>query len=231
LKQAGHSADVYEASDRLGGRCWTRRGDFAEQQIAEHGGELIDQGHTHIRHLAQELGLNLDNLLRAQPNGTEDFFYFDGHEYPYSEVLADLNGIYQKLHKDTAAELPDPTATQNAGSSTTCRSSIGSTRWSRAERRAGTAPDVAYNISTAQCSTERPEPRLPARLHRAGQFRIFGKSTKYHVRGGNDQIVAGMAMPSARAASGAISCSSRSSARLVAAHVDVQERREHRVSR
>jgi hypothetical protein len=34
------------------------------------GGELIDQGHTTIRQLAQELGLPLDNLLAAEPNGS-----------------------------------------------------------------------------------------------------------------------------------------------------------------
>src|SRR5688500_1309030 len=48
LNQAGVDATVYEANSRLGGRCWTRRGDFLENQIAEHGGELIDQGHTSI---------------------------------------------------------------------------------------------------------------------------------------------------------------------------------------
>jgi len=53
LKQAGIAATVYEANTRLGGRCWTRRGDFLEGQIAEHGGELIDQSHTRIRQLAQ----------------------------------------------------------------------------------------------------------------------------------------------------------------------------------
>ncbi|MFY0545543.1 FAD-dependent oxidoreductase [Brevibacillus sp. H7] len=40
LKQAGYHATVYEASNRIGGRCWTRRGDFADGQIAEHGGEF-----------------------------------------------------------------------------------------------------------------------------------------------------------------------------------------------
>src|SRR3954452_22080512 len=39
LKQAGYTAQVYEASDRTGGRCWTIRGAFADGQIAEHGGE------------------------------------------------------------------------------------------------------------------------------------------------------------------------------------------------
>src|SRR5262245_43784007 len=44
LKQAGYAAQVYEASDRTGGRCWSIRS-FADGQIAEHGGELIDTGH------------------------------------------------------------------------------------------------------------------------------------------------------------------------------------------
>src|SRR5215213_1113626 len=30
LKRAGYRADVYEASDRVGGRCWTRRNEFAD---------------------------------------------------------------------------------------------------------------------------------------------------------------------------------------------------------
>src|SRR5215216_3209276 len=86
LKQAGISADVYEASDRVGGRCWTRRGDFAEGQIAEHGGELIDQGHAQTRQLAQELGLDLDNLLADEVNGTEPLYYFDGQPYTYEQA-------------------------------------------------------------------------------------------------------------------------------------------------
>jgi monoamine oxidase len=41
LQQTGLYADVYEASSRIGGRCWTIRDVFAPQ-IAEHGGGLID---------------------------------------------------------------------------------------------------------------------------------------------------------------------------------------------
>jgi monoamine oxidase len=101
LKQAGLNAQIYEASDRTGGRCYSL-GDFSPL-IAEHGGELIDQGHAAVRHLAQELGLNLDNLQQAQPNGTEDFFWLSGARYEYAELLDDLNGIYQKLHGDLSA--------------------------------------------------------------------------------------------------------------------------------
>jgi monoamine oxidase len=107
LKQAGYAATVYEASSRIGGRCWTIRGAFADGQIAEHGGELIDQGHTEIRHLAQELGLNLDNLLAAQANGTDDFYYFDGAPYSFKQATDDLKAIWQQIHSDvTAAPFP-----------------------------------------------------------------------------------------------------------------------------
>src|SRR4051812_37067331 len=54
LKQAGVTAQVYEASDRFGGRCWSLRGAFADGQVAERGGELIDNDHIAIKHLAQE---------------------------------------------------------------------------------------------------------------------------------------------------------------------------------
>ena len=42
---------------------------------------MIDQSHTHIRHLAQGLGLKLDNLRQAEQNGTELIAYFDGAPY------------------------------------------------------------------------------------------------------------------------------------------------------
>src|SRR5919204_3564283 len=103
LKQAGYSAQVHEASDRVGGRCWTIRGAFADGQLAEHGGELIDQGHTEIRQLAQELGLNLDNLLAAEPNGTEDIYRFDDQPYTFDEATRDLKGIWQQIHSDVSA--------------------------------------------------------------------------------------------------------------------------------
>src|SRR4051794_9033668 len=58
LKQSGVNAQLYEArTDRVGGRCWS--GTFpGNGLIYEHGGELIDQGHTEIRQLSQELGLD-----------------------------------------------------------------------------------------------------------------------------------------------------------------------------
>jgi hypothetical protein len=40
LRQAGITAAVYEASGRVGGRCWTRRDGFADGQLTERGAQI-----------------------------------------------------------------------------------------------------------------------------------------------------------------------------------------------
>jgi monoamine oxidase len=195
LKQAGLRAGVYEASDRVGGRCWSIR-DFAGGQIAEHGGELIDQGHTAIRQLAQSLGLSLDNLLAGEPNGTEDFYYFDGQAYSFEEATDDLKTIGQQIHKDTsAASYPTQYNLSTERGRQLDQMSI--TDWINAyvpggmSSKLGQLLDVAYNIEYgAECSVQSSLNFLYLIGYTGpGQLRVFGKSNeKYHVRGGNDQI-------------------------------------------
>src|SRR4029077_20011145 len=48
LARRGVQVRLFEARDRIGGRCWTARG-FADGQTAEHGGEFIDTPHVHLR--------------------------------------------------------------------------------------------------------------------------------------------------------------------------------------
>jgi monoamine oxidase len=196
LKQAGIRADVYEASDRVGGRCWSRTTDFAEGQVAEHGGELIDQGHQAIRQLAQSLGLTLDNLLAGEPNGTEDFYYFDGQPYSFAQATDDLKGIWQQIHKDTsAASYPTQYNLSTPRGRELDQMSI--TDWLNAfvpggaSSKLGQLLDVAYNIEYgAECNVQSSLNFLYLIGYTGpGQLRVFGKSNeKYHVRGGNDQI-------------------------------------------
>jgi monoamine oxidase len=200
LKQAGYTAQVYEASDRVGGRCWSYRtssGTWADGQVAEHGGELIDQNHTAMRQLAQELGFKLDNLLAAQQNGTEDFYWLDGAYYSYDELTADLNGIYQKLHKDVSAA-SYPTLWNLSTPRGRELDAMSIVQWldetcpnGGSKSRLGRILDIAYNIEYgAECS-EQSSLNLLYLLGYSGQgqFRIFGPSNeKYHVTGGNDQI-------------------------------------------
>ncbi|OTX38125.1 monoamine oxidase [Bacillus thuringiensis serovar malayensis] len=102
LKQAGYTATIYETSKRVGGRCHTRRGDFADNQIVERGGEFIDQGQVAIQNLATELGLSLDNLTAAEVPGTEGFFYFNGTPYSFAELVTDLQQIFNQVQTDAA---------------------------------------------------------------------------------------------------------------------------------
>jgi monoamine oxidase len=197
LKQGGLDAKVYEAANRLGGRCWTARRAFAEGQIAEHGGELIDQGHTAIRQLAHSLGLDLDNLLRGEVNGTEPFYYFDGEPYSFEEATDDLKQIWQQLHKDvSAASYPTLYNLSTPRGRELDRMSIAD--WVAAyvpggrSSKLGQLLEVAYNIEYGAEATVQSSLNMLYLLAYSGQgqLRIFGPSNeKYHVRGGNDQIV------------------------------------------
>lgn len=201
LKQAGLLSTVYEASERLGGRCWTRRGDFADGQIVEHGGELIDQVHKETRQLAQELGLVTDNLLAAEQNGTDPLYYFAGAPYTFDAATDDVKQIWQALHADlSAASYPTTFDSFTAAGAALDRMSI--LDWINTRVPGGHASplgqllDAAYNIEYGANIDVQSALNLVYLLGFSGQgqFRVFGPSNeKYHVQGGNDQIVARLA--------------------------------------
>lgn len=201
LKQAGIAASVFDANTRAGGRCWSLRGAFDEDQIVERGGELIDQGHTAIRHLAQELRLTLVNVLAAEKSGAEPFFYFDGSPYSYDDARRDLRAIWKKLHADlSTAGYPTTYQVSTERGRELDRMSIvdwiGESIPGGASSRLGQLLDVAYNIEYGAETVEQSSLNLLYLLGYLGpgQLRLFGPSNeKYKVVGGNDQIPAGLA--------------------------------------
>ena len=199
LRQAGCIAAVHEGSDRVGGRCWSIRGVFADGQIGEHGGELIDQGHTELRHLAQELGLQLDNLLQGELNGSEPAYYFDGSPYPVRQATPRPPGhLVESFHSDlSAASYPTlhDSYTQRGYASSTHMSIVDWINESvpgGINSRLGQLLDVAYNIEYGAASSEQQlaEPDLisSATRDRATCGSSATSNEKYHVRGGNDQV-------------------------------------------
>ena len=202
LQQKGISAEIYDANSRAGGRCWTLPpGAFDDGQIVERGGELIDQDHTEIRHLCQELRLDLDNLLAAEPNGSSPFYYFDGVPYPYRQAVEDLKSIWKKLHDDLGgAGYPTTYYKSTPRGRELDRMSI--IDWLNesvpggAASRLGQLLDVAYTIEYGEECAQQSALNLIYLLGYSGpgQLRIFGASNeKYHVRGGNEQIAARLA--------------------------------------
>ena len=201
LKRSGINATVYEANTRLGGRCWTRRDDFEHGHNAEHGGELIDQGHTTIRQLAQELGLPLDNLLAAEPNGSTIFPYFDGVSYSYRDVVRDLKRIWRPLHRDLI-EAGYPTLYNSYTARGAQLDQMSVSDWINQavpgglDSPLGQLLQVAYTIEYgAECDVQSALNLIYLLGYNSpGQFTLFGHSNeKYHVRGGNDRIVTRLA--------------------------------------
>lgn len=64
LADKGAEVTVVDARDRVGGRVWTVRDGFSDSQHGEAGGEMIEEAHSEIRQLSEELGLKLVRILR-----------------------------------------------------------------------------------------------------------------------------------------------------------------------
>jgi monoamine oxidase len=201
LAQRGVTVTLYEANTRLGGRCWTNRSSFQGGQLAEHGGELIDQSHTTIRQLARELQLTLDNVLAAEPNGSEPFFWFDGGRYPLVDALRDLKAVWQPLKRDyQEAGYPtlytSSTAAGRALDAMSIRDWINTRVPGGMSSRLGQLLDVAYTIEYGGEIDDQSALNLLYLMGAVGQgqLRLFGPSNeKYKVRGGNDRIVSALA--------------------------------------
>lgn len=201
LQQRGIHAEVFEAAARLGGRCWTRRGDFAEGQMAEHGGELIDQSHRAIRQLAQELRLPLVNVLAAEANGTEPSLHFLGSDYPMEDAARDLRDIWKQMHRDLSQASYPTTYFQSTPrgrelDNTSIAQWIEQTVPGGLNTPLGQLLATAYNIEYGAEVDQQSSLNLLYLLGYSGpgRVRIFGPSNeKYRVVGGNDLLVAALA--------------------------------------
>jgi monoamine oxidase len=201
LQQAGYAAQVFEASNRIGGRCWTGRGDFADGQIYEHGGELIDNNHIEMKQLVQELGFSLDNLYTAETTGNEQLGYFLGQPYTFTQMTNDLKAIWQQIHSDiSAASYPTLYSSYTTRGQQLDQMTL--YQWIESyvpgghRSPLGQMLDVAYNIEYGAETTVQSALNMLYLLGYTGpgQFRTFGKSNeKFHVHGGNDQIPTALA--------------------------------------
>jgi monoamine oxidase len=98
LIEAGVPATVFEASDRTGGRLHTGRGLFADDQLCELGGELIDSDHATMWALSDEFSIPLDDLFAASA-GLSSVFTMGGIEVAADTLVAQLTAIAPDLAK------------------------------------------------------------------------------------------------------------------------------------
>jgi monoamine oxidase len=197
LQDAGYAATIYEASSRIGGRMHSDTTSWANGQVTEHCGELIDSRHKTILGLAKRFGISVVDLLSAQPPQSTETYYFSGEYYTRDQANVDFNAVYHAVKKDlTAAGFP--TLYNNftpAGfnlDQTTVFDWIESRVPGGHGSKMGQLLDVAYNIEYGAETTDQSSLNLIYLLAYQpipGNFRIFGRSDeRYHMAGGNEQL-------------------------------------------
>jgi monoamine oxidase len=198
LKDKGIAATVYEAASSVGGRMHSdRSGYWAQGQVSEFCGELIDSGHATILGLASRFGLAVDDLLAAQPPGSTDTYWFLNERYTAAQADADFEPVRTAAKKDlTAAGYP--TLWNNYKPAGFSLDHMSIYEWIRTRvpgghaSRFGRLLDVAYNIEYGAETAEQSSLNLLYLLAYQPSpkgFAVFGVSDEqYHIRGGNQRL-------------------------------------------
>lgn len=197
LRKAGLNPDVYEGSTRIGGRCYSARGIFGDGQVAEHGGEFIDTDHKEIRDLAKEFGLILDDVLEAIPPNTRSLYFLDGKPYDLSGATRDWQPLYPVLQAQNAAlgEFGYRGATAEARRF----DSMTIAQWVEGYVPGGRRGQLGQLIETAFAEENGADADQQSAINaisvlaidKRRLFNLYNNQSdqRFHVRGGNDQIV------------------------------------------
>jgi monoamine oxidase len=190
-------ATVFEASSRVGGRMFSKTDHWDNGQISEWCGELIDSNHQTVRGLAKRFNLPLDDLLAAEPENSEELYFFNDF-YTYSQAKADFKLIFNDLKSDLfAASYPTRYDSYTQAGFDLDNMSIYDWIESRIpgghESKFGQLLDVAYTIEYGAESADQSALNLLYLLgyqpNSGNAFSMFGVSDeRFHIRGGNQRL-------------------------------------------
>lgn len=193
---------VYEAAGRVGGRMFSNLNYFAAGQVSEWGGELIDTGHKTVRKLAKRFGLPLDDLLAAQPAGSDEVYFFNGAYYPKAQADVDFAPVFQAVEADEK-NAPFPTLFNSFTPAGQALDQLSVYDWIETRVPGGHASplgrllDTAYAIEYAADTHDQASLNLIYLLAfqpAPNSLAVFGVSDeKFHIRGGNQQLPERMA--------------------------------------
>lgn len=209
----GLRSEVFEYNPhRIGGRVQTLRGFFDAGQYAEQHGEFISSEHTEMRKLATGFGLRLDNVLRYPPH-TRPADYrlrFGGRFWSQAALDRDWHGWARALFLDAANnKAPWPTLYN--------KSTAWGRRWDRMpasdwiEKYIPGGRDSDFGLLCAAILLdeyggpveEQSALNLVYLLGFDGSTasglqpkkypELSGTDEKWHIHGGNDQVISGLA--------------------------------------
>lgn len=173
---------------------YSLRDHFADGQVAELGGELIDTGHVHLQRLAGELGLALDDFRGDDPKLSQDVWFFGGERRTDEALVEAFLPVAERIQASLAT-LADPEGdigyrTPNGAEALDQMPLAEWLERSVPEGWLRTLLDVGYTAEYGLEVGEQSALNLLMMLSvEAPPFRIYGESDeRFHVRGGNDSI-------------------------------------------
>lgn len=191
LWQAGIPCEIFEGSDRTGGRVLTQTGFNKEGMFCELGGELVDSNHADLIALARELQVDIQELKGEDKNA--DLYFFGGKHYsdeqliplfqPFAKKLAlDQEGLYDAEENFTpkAQKFDQLRLTQYL-----TESGKGMEKWVMDLLR------VAYTIEYGRDADEQSSLNLLALLKAdtSEGFQVFGESDESkRIKGGSSAL-------------------------------------------
>lgn len=194
LQKAGVIADVYDAADRIGGRMFSIDGAVNPGITIEMGGEFINGDHDDLLALVEELGLEL--IDRATPEeaaltGTD--YFFGGRRLTPAELLEAFAPFAEAIEADATRlddEYDEVYPEYDALSISEYLDRLGITGLLRDVIEVGF---VAENGSPAAAQSAINFLYLAPAAEEGGFEVVGGSDERYKVRGGNQQVPAGLA--------------------------------------
>jgi len=196
LRKNGINATLYEANNnRVGGRCFSLRGFFPNDQVAERGGEFIDNLHKTMLGYAQEFNLQLEDVEKEPPG--EVFYFFNGQHFPESQVVDEFRNLVAAMHDDLRVLTPPTADNHTEADEDLDRTNLqeyldtrGAGDLIKSAVKAAYIAEYGLEIEEQSCLNF----LLFIHLDKRSKFRPFGvfSDERYHIIGGNDQIVEGL---------------------------------------
>ena len=194
LASRGVPSTVYEArTERLGGRCWTLRGFFQNEQTGEHHGQYIDSRHQQLRRLAAELDIDLiDTFAQSFPAGDRSFQWIDGRDRNPDKVFADFGLFYDRLSADY--QRVGSYFCDEAGPRARAFDRITMLEWFEQNLPGGADSLLAQALGIFMASFFGldPEDMSAINLFEAFVAPYPGANERYRLKGGNDQLVSSL---------------------------------------
>jgi len=208
----GIRSEVYEYNaDRPGGRISTLRNFFAAGQYAEQHAEFISSEHTATRRLATHLGLVLDNMFRYPPHTHANAyrFRFNDQFWPQAALNRDWHEWGYRLFNDAAfTKAPWPTTYDKHTAWGWRWDHTPAPEWIDANIPGGLDSDFGklcvsvlldeYGGPVGEQSALNlvyllgMDGSAPSGHQPKGSPQLSGTDEKWHIRGGNDQLISGL---------------------------------------